>query len=65
MTPSIEVVDAVQQLLENEGVLQSLRAQLRLSVINALAVKGAERKSSKAVEFLSKDDGKSSETFDY
>lgn len=57
MTASIEVVDAVHQLLESEGILQSIRAQLRASVINALATSGAERKASKAVQFLSSDNG--------
>ena len=42
MTASIEVIDAVQQLLESEGVLQSIRAQLRASVINALFVGSAD-----------------------
>lgn len=54
---TIEVVDAVQQLLESEGILQSIRAHLRASVLNALATNGAERKASKAVQFLSKDNG--------
>ena len=54
MTASIEVIDAVQQLLENDGVLQSIRAQLRASVINALSVKSTDRRPSKAVEFVNK-----------
>ena len=58
MTASVEVVDAVQQLLESEGVLQSIRAQLRASVVNALASKTSERRPSKAVSFMSKSSGK-------
>lgn len=54
MTASIEVIDAVQQLLESEGVLQSIRAQLRASVINALSTKTSDRRTSKAVEFVNK-----------
>jgi hypothetical protein len=60
---SIEVVDGVQQLLESEGILQSIRAQLRASVLNALATSGVERKASKAVQFLSKDTGKKDTIF--
>ena len=59
MTASLEVVDAVQQLLESEGVLQSIRAQLRASVIHALAAKTGERRPSKAIEFVRKESGKS------
>lgn len=58
MTASVEIVDAVQQLLESEGVLQSIRAQLRASVINALATKTVEVRTSKAVEFVRKESGK-------
>jgi len=47
-----EVINAVQQLLEEEGVLQQIRAQLRSSVINALNSKTADRKVSKANEAL-------------
>lgn len=54
MTASLEVIDAVQQLLESDGVLQSIRAQLRASVINALSIKTSERRPSKAVEFVKK-----------
>jgi hypothetical protein len=57
MTVSTEIVDAVQQLLEKEGVLQSIRAQLRSSVINALATKDGERRASKTVEFTGKESG--------
>ena len=59
MTVSTEIVDAVQQLLEKEGVLQSIRAQLRSSVINALATKDGERRASKTVEFAGKESGES------
>ena len=59
MTVSTEIVDAVQQLLEKEGVLQSIRAQLRSSVINALATKDGERRASKTDEFTGKESGKS------
>ena len=59
MTVSTEVVDAVQQLLEGEGVLNSIRAQLRASVVNALAAKDSDRRTSKAIEFASKESGKS------
>lgn len=58
MTVSTEVVDAVQQLLEGEGVLNSIRAQLRASVVNALAAKDADRRTSKAIEFALKESGK-------
>lgn len=59
MTVSTEIVDAVQQLLEKEGVLQSIRAQLRSSVINVLATKDGERRASKTVEFAGKESGES------
>lgn len=58
MTASTEVVDAVQHLLESEGILQSIRAQLRASVIHALATKDPERRPSKAIDFASKQNGK-------
>lgn len=58
MTVSTEVVDAVQQLLEGEGVLNSIRAQLRASVVNALAAKDSDRRTSKAIEFALKESGK-------
>ena len=58
MTVSTEVVDAVQQLLEGEGILNSIRAQLRASVVNALASKGSDRRTSKAIDFASKESGK-------
>jgi hypothetical protein len=58
MTASTEVVDAVQHLLESEGILQSIRAQLRASVIHALATKDSERRPSKAIDFAMKQSGK-------
>ena len=55
-----EVINAVQQLLETEGVLQSIRAQLRASVITALNSKSSDRKISKANEFLATETGRAS-----
>jgi hypothetical protein len=53
-----EVVNAVQQILENEGVLQAIRAQLRASVLSALNTKDSERRSSFANEFLEREIGR-------
>ena len=55
-----EVINAVQQLLETEGVLQNIRAQLRASVISALNSKSSDRKISKANEFLATETGRAS-----
>jgi hypothetical protein len=56
---SIEVVNAVQQTLEEQGILQSIRAQLRASVINALKSPGQDHVPSKAVDFTSNETGNS------
>ena len=56
-----EVIQAVQQLLESEGVLHSIRAQLRASVINALNANSSEKRKvllSEAVGFLNTEAGK-------
>jgi hypothetical protein len=34
---TLEVVDAVQRSLENEGLLQTIRAQLRANVLRIIA----------------------------
>jgi hypothetical protein len=39
MATTVEAVDAIQAALENEGILQSVRAQLRASVFNIISKK--------------------------
>lgn len=44
---SVEAVDAIQQALERDGMLQKIRAQLRTSVYQILSQKDGPVKSSK------------------
>jgi hypothetical protein len=39
MATTVEAVDAIQQALEGDGILQSIRAQLRASVFNIISKK--------------------------
>jgi hypothetical protein len=58
---NFEVIDALQRSLEKEGVLQSLRAQLRASVFRIISKGGQNHKNLKLQKFMASSDGKNSE----
>ena len=49
----LDIITAVQATLEREGILQSIRAQLRASVFNVISKVGNENKNNSFLtEFL-------------
>lgn len=54
---TVEAVDAIQRALESEGVLQSIRAQLRASVFNIISKNTAGNKPTKSIKFLQEKQG--------
>ena len=57
MATTIEAVDAIQRALENEGLLQSIRAQLRAGVFNIISKKSGAGRPARSVEALQSREG--------
>lgn len=54
---SLDMVDIVQETLEREGVLMSLRAQLRASVFKVVSKEKTQTQGTLIQEFLGTHDG--------
>jgi hypothetical protein len=59
---TVDVIDAIQQTLESEGALQTIRAQLRSKVFEIVSKKeGYSRFNRRAIDFISTSEGEDEE----